>query len=205
MLNIYFEVRKDVLLDYLPPEYNRTSPAYCRLSIFDIKDSPSGRFRDAYLGLGGRAGMMSAVFVAVSITDNPKVLAAGVRERGFPNTLGNIDFEADQSHAHAVIADEVGPLVEILMPSLQTIEPGRLAYDHADSILTRDDGGLELVATPADMRIQSAAICKNSEVTYPIERDSTWQLLNCRNIISAQVVRGVRTFAVGQVQAKSSA
>jgi hypothetical protein len=204
MLNIYFEVRKDVLLDYLPPEYNRTSPAYCRLSIFDIKDSPSGRFRDAYLGLGGRAGMMSAVFVAVSITDNAKVLAAGLRERGFPNTLGTIEFDADKSQARALIADQAGPLIEILMPGLQTIEPGRLAFDHADAILTRD-GGLELVATPADMRIESAAICKNSEVKYPTERDSTWQMLNCRNIISAQLVRGVRTFAAGQGQAKSSA
>jgi hypothetical protein len=91
------------------------------------------------------------------------------------------------------------------MPSLQTIEPSRLAYDHADSILTRAGGELELVATPADMRIQSAAICKNSEATYPTERHLTWQVLNCRNIISAQLVRDVRTFVAGQAQSKSSA
>ena len=28
MLNVYFEVRKEILLDWLPPEYGRTSPAY---------------------------------------------------------------------------------------------------------------------------------------------------------------------------------
>jgi hypothetical protein len=131
--------------------------------------------------------MMSAIFVAASITDNPKVLTAGLQEREFPYTLGKIDFEADKSHVCALIADETGLLVEILMPSLQTIDPGRLAYDHPDSILARVGGDLE------------------SEVTYPTEQHLTWQVLNCRNIISAQLVRGVRTFAAGQAQSKSSA
>ena len=39
--------------------------------------------------------MMPAVFVAASITDNQTVLAAGIVERGFPNTFGKIEFEAD--------------------------------------------------------------------------------------------------------------
>jgi hypothetical protein len=55
-------------------------------------------------------------------------------------------------------------------------------YAH-ESILTRDTGALELVAIPADMKIERAAICKDSRMTYPTERNSIWQVLNCRNII----------------------
>ena len=53
MINVYFEVLKAPLLDRLPPEFCRTSPPYCRLSIFDHPDPgarmplehDAGRFR----------------------------------------------------------------------------------------------------------------------------------------------------------------
>ena len=67
MINVYFEVLKAPLLDRLPPEFCRTSPPYCRLSIFDHPESPVGPFRDAILALGCRLNMMPAAFVAVSI------------------------------------------------------------------------------------------------------------------------------------------
>ncbi len=177
MLNVYFEVRKDVLLDRLPPEYCRSSPAYCRLVITDHRDSPIGPFRDAYLALGCRLTMAPAAF--------------------FPSTLGKIEFEAGITSAHALIADDDGPLLELIMPTLQTIEPSRLAYDHVDAIATREDGATELLITKPDMKIDRAAICKNAKIEYPIERDSTWQVLDCRNLVSAQVVRGSRIFAAG--------
>ena len=195
MLNVYFEVRKDVLLDRLPPEFNRTSPAYCRLVIFDHPNSPIGPFRDAFVALGCRLSMMPAGFVAVSITDNPRALAAGQFERGYPSTLGKIAFEADVTHAHALVSDEKGPLIEVTMPSLQTIEPSRLAYDHVDAIVTRADGKLELLVTAPDLKIERAAICKSTRIEYPAERESAWQALNCRNVVSSQVVAGTRTFA----------
>ncbi len=197
MLNVYFEVRKDVLLDRLPPEYCRSTPAYCRLVITDHRASPIGPFRDAYLALGCRLTMAPAAFVAVSITDNQQALAAGLMERGFPSTLGKIEFEAGITSAHALIADDDGPLLELIMPTLQTIEPSRLAYDHVDAIATREDGATELLITKPDMKIDRAAICKNAKIEYPIERDSTWQVLDCRNLVSAQVVRGSRIFAAG--------
>jgi hypothetical protein len=198
MLNLYFEVRKEQHLDHLLSEYSRTSPAYCRLSVFEVADSPIGPFRDAYLGLGCRLSMMPAVLVAASITDSPKVMAAGIGERGFPNTLGEIEFEDDQTRARALISDGQGPLLELTLPTLQTIEPGRLAFDHADGIVTREDGTLELRATTAEMEIQQAALCKNARLEYPRERESTWQTLNCRNVVSAQLVRGVRIFSAGK-------
>jgi acetoacetate decarboxylase len=197
MLNVYFEVRKDVLLDRLPPEYNRSSPAYCRLVITDHRSSPIGRFRDAFLGLGCRLTMAPAAFVAVSITDNKDALAAGLFERGFPSTLGKIDFEVMVESAHALISDAQGPLLELTMPTLQTIEPSRLAYDHVDAIATREDGSTQLVIAKPDVKIVSAAICKNARIEYPVERDSPWQALDCRNLVSAQVVRGSRVFAGG--------
>ena len=195
MLNVYFEVRKDVLLERLPGEFNRTSPSYCRLVIFDHPDSPIGPFRDAYLALGCRLSMMPAGFVAASIANNPRALAAGQFERGYPTTLGKISLEAGVSHAHAIVSDEQGPLIEVTMPSLQTIEPSRLAYDHVDAIVTRADGKLELQVTSPDFKIERAAICKSTRIEYPAERESAWHSLNCRNVVSAQVVIGTRTFA----------
>jgi hypothetical protein len=195
MLNVYFEVRKDVLLDRLPAEFNRTSPAYCRLVIFDHPDSPIGPFRDAYVALGCRLSMMPAGFVAASITNNSRALAAGQFERGYPTALGKISFETDLAHAHALVSDENGPLIEVTMPSLQTIEPSRLAYDHVDAIVTRADSKLELLVTSPDLKIERAAICKSTRIEYPAERESAWHSLNCRNVVSAQVVTGVRTFA----------
>jgi hypothetical protein len=199
MLNVYFEVRKDILLDYLPMEFNRTTPAYCRLFIVCAPKSRVGPFCDATLALGCRLNMMPAAFVAAAITDNPQVLAAGILERGYPNTLGKIELEADKSKAHAVVSDEKGPLIEVVMPLLQTIEPSRLAYDHVDAIKTANAGGgasTELVVTSPDIKIEQAAICKNARLEYSAERpDSAWQILRNRNLVSAQVVRGNRTFA----------
>jgi hypothetical protein len=199
MLNLYFEVRKDVLLDYLPMEFNRTTPAYCRLFIFSAPKSSVGPFCDATLALGCRLNMMPAAFVAAAITNNPQVRLAGIFERGYPNALGRIQVESDQSKAHAVVSDERGQLVEVEMPLLQTIEPSRLAYDHVDAIKTSNGGAgvsTELVVTSPDIKIEHAAICKKAQLGYPVERpDSVWQILRNRNIVSAQVVRGTRTFA----------
>lgn len=198
MLNVYFEVRKAALLDRLPPEYCRTSPAYCRLTIIDNADSPVGSFRDATLGLGSRLNMMPAVFVAASITDNRQALSAGIWERSYPNVLGKIDFEASAGRAHALISDAKGPLLELAMPQLQTIEPSRLAYDHADGLRTLADGKTELTIIGPEMTVERAAICKNATITYPAERpDSPWQILDCRNVVSAQLVHGSREFKSG--------
>jgi hypothetical protein len=195
MLNVYFEVRKDGLLDRLPPEFCRSSPAYCRLVVFDMHESPIGPFREAFVALGCRLNMMPAGFVAASITNNAAAMAAGAFERGFPTILGKIDFEADVNHARALVADDKGPLLEITLPLLQTIEPSRLAYDHVDAIRTKADGATELVVTKPDITIERAAICKNARIEYPSERDSTWHALDCRNVVSAQVAHGTRVFA----------
>ncbi len=195
MISVYFEVLKDPLLDRLPREFCRTSPSYCRLVIIDQPESPIGPFRDAILGLGCRLNMMPAVFAAASITNSPQALAAGLFERGYPNRLGKIDFEADIGHARAKVSDEKGPLLEVTLPLLQTIEPSRLAYDHIDAILTRDDGKAELLVTSPDFAIERAAICKNARIDYPGERGSEWRELGSRNVVSAQLVRGTRTFA----------
>ena len=195
MLNVYFEVRKEVLLDWLPSEFCRSTPAYCRLAIFEHRDSPIGPYRDAFLALGCRLSMMPAGFAAASMTDNPKALAAGVFDRGYPATLGKIDLTADVSRAHALLSDEKGPLLEVTMPLLQTIEPSRLAYDHVDALVTRDDGSIELLVTSPDLKIERAAICKSTRIDYPAERASAWSALNCRNVVSSQVVHGIRTFA----------
>jgi hypothetical protein len=202
MINVYFEVRKEILLDWLPPEYGRTTPAYCRLFIVDNSQSPVGPFRDATLALGCRLSMMPAVFTAASITNSHSALAAGIFERGYPSTFGKIEFENDRNRAYAIISDEKGPLLEVTLPMLQTIEPSRLAYDHVDAIKTsRGDGGVktELLITSPDFKVEHAAICKNARIEYPAERpESTWQILNNRNLVSAQVVRGTRAFAAGR-------
>jgi hypothetical protein len=202
MLNVYFEVRKDALIDRLPSDFNRTSPAYCRLSVIDHPSSPAGAFREATLALGCRFSMLPGAFAAVSITDNAKVCDAGIFERGFPSVLGEVELEANTGGARAAISDHDGKILEIVMPSLQTIEPGRLAYDHVDSFRTEIKDGkprAELVVTSPDMKITNAAICKNAQVNYADRRNDVWTDLRSRNIISAQVVRGTRTFAAAHL------
>lgn len=198
MINVYFEVLKGVLLDRLPPEFNRTSPAYCRLFVIDHPNSPAGPFREATLTLGCRLSMMPAAFVAASMTDNPKALAAGLFERGYPMGLGSIELELGTTNVRVAVKDAKGPLMTVVLPSLQTIEPGRLAYDHVDAIKTSADGKTELLVTSPDMEIEQAAICKNARIEYPDEmRDTPWHILLNHNIVSAQVARGTRTFAAG--------
>jgi Acetoacetate decarboxylase (ADC) len=195
LLSVYFEVLKTPHLDRLPKEFCRTSPPYCRLVIAENPDSPAGAFRDATLGLGCRLNMMPAVFATASITDSPKALAAGLFERGYPTRLGKIEFEADISHARATVSDDGGPLLAVTLPLLQTIEPSRLAFDHIDAIVTHDDGKAELMVTSPDFKIERAAICKNARIEYPGERSGAWRELASRNVVSAQLVRGTRTFA----------
>ena len=198
MINVYFEVLKAPLLDRLPPEFCRTSPPYCRLSIFDHPDSPVGPFRDAILALGCRLNMMPAAVVAASVTNNEKALAAGLFDRGFPNTLGRIEFVSGVTSARAVVSDATGPLLEVGLPLLQTIEPSRLAFDHADSLRTTTDGETVLTVTRPDIDIQRVAICKNAQIDYAGERPETaWHTLRSRNVVSAQLVHGARTFDAG--------
>jgi hypothetical protein len=197
MVNVYFEVRKEVLLDRLISEYCRSSPAYCRLTVFDVPNSPVGPFRDAYLAMGCRLNMLPAAFVGASLTNNPAVMAAGIVERGYPNQLGKIDFESDINHARVALGDSAGAILELTLPMLQTIEPSRLAYDHVDAIRTKADGAVDLLVTGFDLAIERAAICKNATIEYPTERNDNWHALNCRNIVSAQVVHGTRTFSAG--------
>jgi len=199
MINVYFEVLKGVLLDRLPPEFNRSSPAYCRLFVIDHPNSPAGPFREATLTLGCRLSMMPAAFVAASLTENPKALAAGLFERGYPMGLGTIDLELGKTSARVSIKDAKGPLITVVLPSLQTIEPGRLAYDHVDAIKTSADGKTELLVTSPDMEIEQAAICKNARIEYPDDlRDTPWHILRNHNVVSAQVARGTRTFSAGR-------
>lgn len=198
MINVYFEVLKGPLLDRLPPEFCRTSPSYCRLTVIDHPQSPVGPFRDATLALGCRLNMMPAAFVAASVTDSEQALAAGIFERGFPNVRGKIEFASTVAQARAVVSDSKGMLLEIVLPSLQTIEPSRLAYDHADSLKTTGEGKTELSITRPDLAIERAAICKNARIEYPDDRaDSSWQALRCRNVVSAQLIHGTRTFDAG--------
>ena len=198
MINVYFEVLKAPLLDRLPPEFCRTSPPYCRLSIIDHPESPVGPFRDAILALGCRLNMMPAAFVAASITNSEKALAAGVFERGFPNALGKIEFASSVASARAVVGDATGPLLEVELPLLQTIEPSRLAFDHADSLRTTAEGKTALTITQPDIKIRRAAICKNARIEYLAERPETaWHRLHCRNVVSAQLVHGDRRFDAG--------
>lgn len=195
MINIYFEVLKDALLDRLPPEFCRTSPPYCRLAIIENPDSPAGPFRDATLGLGCRLNMMPAIFVAAAITDSPAALDAGIFERGYPDRLGKIEFEADIRRARALVSDDSGPLIELTLPLLQTIEPSRVSYDHADVLRTIEGGKTELLVTSPEMKLDSVAICKNARIDYPREGSSAWHVLSSRNVVSAQVVHGTRTFS----------
>lgn len=200
MINVYFEVLKGPLLDRLPGEFCRTSPSYCRLTVIDHPQSPVGPFRDATLALGCRLNMMPAAFVAASITDSEKALAAGIFERGFPNVLGKIEFESSVGSARALIGDAKGALLAVALPLLQTIEPSRLAYDHADALKTTAEGKTELRIAKPDIQIDRAAICKNARIEYPGDRpDSPWHALRCRNVVSAQLVHGKRNFDAGHL------
>jgi hypothetical protein len=125
-------------------------------------------------------------------------LAAGIFERGFPNMLGKIEFASSVGSARAGVSDGTGPLLEVELPLLQTIEPSRLAFDHADALRTTADGKTALTITRPDITIHRAAICKNARIEYPGERQKTpWHSLDCRNVVSAQLVHGDRTFDAG--------
>jgi putative sterol carrier protein len=201
MLNVYFEVRKDALLDHLPPQFNRSVPSFCRLLIIDHPQSPIGPFREATLALGCRYNMFPAGFATASLTNNPQALAAGLLERGFPNTLGTIEFEVSGDQVRAALADSSGPLLSVVLPDLQTIEPGRLAYDHVNAFRTTGHNGsvqAELVVLAPDVDIDQAAISKGAQIIYPGARDTVWHFLRSRRLISAQLVRGTRTFAAAK-------
>src|SRR5580704_5105910 len=155
--------------------------------IAGSSSSITPKARLARFALGCRLSMMPAAFATASITDSRTALAAGIFERGYPSAFGKIEFEADRNRAHAIISDEKGPLLEVTLPLLQTIEPSRLAYDHVDAIKTsRADGSIktELMVTAPDFKIEHAAICKNARIEYPSERpESAWQILHNRNLV----------------------
>jgi len=201
MLNVYFEVRKDILLEYLPPQFNRSVPSFCRLFIVDHLQSPIGPFREATLALGCRYNMFPAGFVTASFTNNPKAVAAGLLERGCPNRVGIIECEVSGNQARASIADNNGTLLSLVLPDLQTIEPGRLAYDPMNAFRTTGhNGGMqeELVVIAPDIDIAQAAISKSAQLTYPSPRDTIWHTLRSCGVISAQLVRGARAFAAAK-------
>ena len=201
MLNVAFEVRKDALLDRLPREFNRSVPAFCRLFVIDHPQSPIGPFREATLALGCRYNMFPAGFAIASLTNNPKALAAGVLERGFPNELGTIELEVSTEQVRAMLADSSGLLLSVELPALQTIEPGRLAYDHINAFRTTGHNGsrqTELVVISPDVEIARAAISKSTQIIYFSTHHTVWHELRSRRVISAQVVHGTRIFAAAK-------
>ena len=111
---------------------------------------------------------------------------------------GKIEFESTIAQARATVSDSRGRLLEVVLPTLQTIEPSRLAFDHADALKSTSEGKTELSITRPDLKIERAAICKNARIEYPDDSmDTAWQALRCRNVVSAQMVHGTRTFDAG--------
>jgi hypothetical protein len=92
-------------------------------------------------------------------------------------------------------------LLRVVIPSLQTIEPGRLVDDPVNAFRTTGSNGslqAKLMVMSPDIEIKQAAINKSAWIEYGGKRETVWHKLRCRNVISAQVVRGTRTFAAAR-------
>jgi acetoacetate decarboxylase len=191
MLRVLFETDKEPLLANLPPKLTRSSPPYALISVEEYPESPVGTFAMATEYLGCRAGFFVRAFALQAVVSSVPALAALREVWGIPAKLGEVQI----SDGTGGISAKVGTsrmLAKVKLEDPEAIEPDlcridpvlclRLAPSLQENV--RHDL-IQMVQLDPEYEITKAVRGRGSVIFPESGEDEAWDVLPCRNVISA--------------------
>ncbi len=130
ILQVSFEIAKDVSLAWLPPGLTRAIPAYAQLLVIHYPSSPIGPFSLAVLLDVCRSQGRSRAFSLVAAVDIPAALTALREVWAFPATFGTIALEKTEARVTASVATAAGvPLVTCQLGDVEEIDHRQIRFE----------------------------------------------------------------------------
>lgn len=130
ILQVSFEIGKDVSLAWLPPGLTRAIPPYAQLLVTHYPTSPIGPFSLAVLLDVCRSQVRSRAFSLIAVVDVPAALVALREVWAFPATLGTITLEKTETRVMASIATAAGgPLVSTELGNVEEIDQSQMRFE----------------------------------------------------------------------------
>ncbi len=191
LLQLTFEVDRDIALRWMPADVTRPIPCYARLLVGE-GETPAGALRFAALGVGGRFRMMPRNVLAAAVVEGPARLPALTG----PAEPGEVRIEQVGDDLVVQIAGIGGALAEARLPAPYAIDPAMLRWD--GWVVYAPEGGRTVLAeSPMSVEAAAARLSKGAAVTPApgVERGSPWRQLRTLLPISACIVEG--TLRVG--------
>jgi acetoacetate decarboxylase len=192
LLKILYETDKEPVLQWLPPKFTRSSPAYAVLTVMQFPDTPVGPFSLAVQHIGCRAGFFIRALTVQAITDNPVAMAALREVWGYPCKLGEVSLEGSGGEAKAAVRFEGELIVEASVAGGAPIDGGSVRIDPELNIRTapsleagKQHDLVQILQIDPEVEVKEA-IRGSGSLQFPSENEAApWHLLPMRNIVAA--------------------
>ncbi|MFN8559443.1 MAG: acetoacetate decarboxylase family protein [Dehalococcoidia bacterium] len=193
IVQVLFEIDRDVALDWLPPGLAKPVPPYAQILVWRCPESPVGPFALAMQLIVCRSQTRARGFAFHGLVDGPPAALAALREVwGIPARPGRVRLDASDKEIGAEVADEDGRLVAtVRVGDLHAADPANIHYDPilaprlAPPVQENAEPGLlEMAQVDPDYTIKECRLGAGA-ITYP-ESSATapWSLLAVRNMIA---------------------
>lgn len=183
-----FEVDVTAALENMPSLTARPAPAYARILVLDVPDSPVGPYREAQLLVSCRYLMLPRQYIAASIVTTEAAQQANARNWHYRSEIGEISVEGSGDNLRSVIRGANGLEIVIASHEPQATAPASIRYDPTVVAQPKDAGiGLFTISADPD-EIREAWIDRGATVAYQGgDRKDPWLRLRSRNPITSTV------------------
>ena len=194
VLKVLYETDADPVLTWLPPKLSRSSPPYAVIAVAHYPESPIGAFSLASQHAGCRAGFFIRAFTVQAITDNPAAMSALRELWGFPCKLGEIEIQAGEGSAAALVRIDGNVVVDVQLSRGTPIDGPSVRFDPLLNVRLapsleegRRHDSVQMVQIDPDCEVREA-VRSEATVRFPSASDAApWHLLPARYTISATV------------------
>lgn len=193
ILQLLFEIDREVALAWLPPGLSRPVPPYAQIVISRYPESPVGPFALAQQLIVCRSQTRARGYALQAVVDGAPAALAALREVwGFPARPGRVTLETGATEIKGVVGDDQGrELAVVQVSALHPADPQNIHYDPvlAPRLVPAVQEGkepalLEMTQVDPDYLIREARLGAGTLV-YPSSSEGyPWNLLENRNTIA---------------------
>ena len=193
ILQVLFEIDRDVALEWLPPGLSKPVPPYAQILVVRYPESPVGPFAMASQLVVCRAQTRARGYALQAVVEGPPAALAALREVwGFPARPGRVRLHVTDTLITGEVDDDAGRTVASV--TISDLHPADPQHIHYDPVLTprmtppvqdgRPPAVLELTQVDPDYTIKDCRLGRGS-VRYPEASEGCpWHLLQVRNLIA---------------------
>jgi Acetoacetate decarboxylase (ADC) len=146
ILNVYYEISNDVIVDLLPVTFHPVVPAYAIFNLTHYPESPAGPFSIADVRIGCRAGVRPRGFVLRSYVDSENAAHELARRWGYPAVVGKVSLKAYHDRVIGQVVADGRTTLEVEMIDRELISGADIQYTSSMHLArNRRDGKLGLV------------------------------------------------------------